>query len=255
MIDIHSHILPNIDDGAQNLNHSLEMLKIAKDSGTNYIVATPHYFEGMYEESYKSVCKIVNKLNESCKDTNIDIKILTGQEVLITKNTLENYKKGVVGTINNTSYMLVEFDMHKWKDWYLDVLYELKVRGVNPIIAHPERYRYILEDETNINKILKEGYAFQINSGSIIGIFGKQVQKTSKKFIEHGICNFVASDAHTINRRKPGIKDALHIVKDINNSVYEKVIYNSKNMIENKDLRLGYETIKKRKTFFSFFRK
>ncbi len=76
--------------------------------------------------------------------------------------------------------MLVEFPMTTWEDYYMDVLYELKIRGINPIIAHPERYKFIHEDISNINKLIEEGYLFQINAGSLLGVFGKESEKISK---------------------------------------------------------------------------
>ncbi len=184
MIDIHSHIIASIDDGAKDLDYSLKMLKVAEESGTQKIIATPHYYVGKYEEKYSSVKKKVDYLNKIAKENNINIEIFSGQEVLIHRKTVELYEKGYIGTINNASYMLVEFPMTTWEDYYMDVLYELKIRGINPIIAHPERYKFIHEDISNINKLIEEGYLFQINAGSLVGVFGKESEKISKELIK-----------------------------------------------------------------------
>ncbi|WP_251860516.1 CpsB/CapC family capsule biosynthesis tyrosine phosphatase [Clostridium sp. Marseille-Q2269] len=254
MIDIHSHIIPNIDDGSKDLEYCLHMLKIAEKGGTKKIVATPHYYIGRYEEEYSKVKEQVEYLNNVAKNNNIHIEILWGQEVLIHKKTIELYEKGYIGTINNTSYMLVEFPMTVWKDYYMDVLYELKVRGIKPIIAHPERYKFIYEDILNINKFIEEGYLFQINTGSIEGIFGKQVQKISKKLIENRICNFIGSDAHSINRRNPNMWEAARILQTIDEDLYNEIIDNSKSILKNEEVSTSYRIIEKKKGIFSFLK-
>lgn len=254
MIDIHSHIIAAIDDGSKNLDYSLKMLKIAEESGTEKIVATPHYYMGRYEEKYSTVKEQVYYLSKVAKKNNINIEIFLGQEVLIHKKTVELYEKGYIGTINNTSYMLVEFPMTTWEHYYMDVLYELRVRGINPIIAHPERYKFIHEDISNINKFLEEGYLFQINTGSLEGIFGKNVEKISKELIKNRICNFIGSDAHSINTRKPDMKKGAEIIETMDKALYNEIIINSKNLLKNKDIVTSYSKIEKKKNIFSFLK-
>ncbi|MHB9941084.1 exopolysaccharide biosynthesis protein [Clostridium sporogenes] len=254
MIDIHSHIIPSIDDGAKDLDYSLKMIKMAEECGTKKIVATPHYYMGRYEEKYSNIRDYVYYLNNVAKKNNMNIEIFLGQEVLIHKKTIDIYEKGDIGTINNTSYMLVEFPMSTWEDYYMDILYELKVRGINPIIAHPERYRFIQENILNVNKFVDEGYLFQINTGSIEGIFGKEAQNISKELIKNRICNFIGSDAHTINKRKPDMKKGAKIIETMNKSLYDEIIINSKNLLENKDIIASYNKIEKKKGIFSFLK-
>ncbi len=161
---------------------------------------------------------------------------------------------GYIGTINNTSYMLVEFPMTTWENYYMDVLYELKVRGINPIIAHPERYKFIHENICNINKFIEEEYLVQINTGSIEGIFGKDVQKISKEFIKNRICNFIGSDAHSLNIRKPDMNKGAKIIKTMDRSLYDEIIINSNNLLENKEIIKSYSKIEKEKNIFSFLK-
>ncbi|AJD28841.1 CpsB/CapC family capsule biosynthesis tyrosine phosphatase [Clostridium botulinum] len=254
MIDIHSHIMPSVDDGANDLDYSLKMLKMAEESGTKKIVATPHYYMGRYEEKYFNIKKHLEQLNEISKKNNINIEIFLGQEVLIHKKTIEFYEVGYIGTINNTSYMLVEFPMTTWENYYMDVLYELKVRGINPIIAHPERYKFIHENICNINKFIDEEYLVQINTGSIEGIFGKDVQKISKEFIKNKICNFIGSDAHSLNIRNPDMNKGAKIIKTMDKSLYDEIIINSNNLLENKEIIRSYNKIERKKNIFSFLK-
>ncbi|HBJ2615602.1 TPA: exopolysaccharide biosynthesis protein, partial [Clostridium botulinum] len=150
---------------------------------------------------------------------------------------------------------LVEFPMTTWEDYYMDVLYELKIRGISPVIAHPERYKFIHEDICSVNKFLEEGYLFQINAGSLIGMFGKECEKISKELIKNRICNFIGSDAHSINIRKPDMRKGAKLLETIDKSLYNEIIINSNNILENRDIVISYNKIKKKKSIFSFLKK
>ena len=255
MIDIHSHILPGIDDGADDLETSLEMLRLACEEGIDSIFATPHYFKGNFENSYEDVVKIVDDLNNSAKEDGINIKVLPGQEVFLDKHTPKLYKEGIIKGLNNSKYMLLELPMMNMLKDALDLVYETRLLGVIPIIAHPERYKYIIETPSKINPFIKEGCLFQINTGSIKGLFGKDVQKTSEILIKQGICSFIASDAHTIGKRCPGILPTLERVKNLNLRVYDSLEENCNDLLNDGFIKIECEEIKEKKGFFSFFKK
>lgn len=255
MLDIHSHILQGIDDGAEDLETSLEMLKMAKEENINSIIATPHYYRGHYENDYESVLKHVEKINEKAVENKVDIKVFPGQEVFLDQYSPKLYKEGIIKGLNNSRFMLVEFSMMNMPKDILDIIYEIRILGVVPIIAHPERYKYIIETPSNINAFLKEGCLFQINTGSISGVFGGDIKKTSETLIKHGICNFVASDAHGMGRRCPGILPTLKRVKDISPKVHDNLEENCKLLLEDKNIEFDFEEIKEKRGFFSFFKK
>lgn len=255
MIDIHSHVLPAIDDGSKEMDMTLKMLEIAIDRGTDKIVATPHYRTGYFENNYEDVKKIVDEVNAIVKSKAMSIQVVLGQEIFLDSHTLEMYKKGVIGCIGNTKYMLVELPMDSMAKNSLDIIYELKLKGVKPIIAHPERYSYIIERPSLINSFVEEGCLFQINAGSITGLFGKKVQKTSEILIEHRICNFIASDAHSIGRRCPGIKEGFEIVENLNKDLAKDVMNNPQILLDNGQIFLKSEKIKEKKKLFNFFKR
>lgn len=255
MLDIHSHILPAVDDGAKTMEASLEMLKIAQDSGTKNIIATPHYYRGYYENRYEEIVDRVKTLNENAKKENIEINIFPGQEVFIDGNTLEDYERGFLGGLNGTNYMLVEFPMDKFPKNGLDIVYELKLKGVKPIIAHPERYLYIIEKPSFINHLIEEQCYFQLNAFSITGLFGNKVQKTAEVLIENGICDFIASDAHSINKRKPVICDTFNMLQNKNQKLIARILQNNDYLLQNKNIEFTAVKIKEKKSFFSFFKK
>lgn len=253
MLDIHCHIIPNIDDGSDSLETSFNMLNIAKKDDVKFIIATPHFWGGHYENSYLDVAKEVKKLNKEIEKNKINVKLLPGQEIFLDNNIMRLYQEGVVNCINGGKYMLIELPMMNMPKDALDNIYELKIKGVIPILAHPERYKYIIEDPSNINKFIREGCLIQINTGSIKGIFGKKVKKTAEVLIKHDICSFIASDAHSLGKRCPGLLSSLEIVKNLNEEVYLNFRNNCNMLLENKTIKNDFQEIKKKKSIFNLF--
>ncbi|MGL5416424.1 MAG: tyrosine-protein phosphatase [Clostridium sp.] len=258
MVDIHSHILDSIDDGAKSLEETIEMLENAAKNGTRKIFATPHYCIGYGEEPYNGVLKRVENLNREIEKRNINIKIYPGQEVYYSTRLLEDLQEGIIGTLNEGRYMLIEFNMRELEEDVFETLYELKIKKIVPIIAHPERYIYIQKHPSLINKFIDEGCLFQLNGGSILGMHGADVEKVSKEFIEKGIYSFIGSDAHSTRFRKTGIKKALEKVKEINEGLEKEIELNGEKLILNEEIYFNGEKIEKRKKrrgIFSFFKR
>lgn len=254
MIDIHSHIIPGIDDGAKNIETTLEMLKAAERDGTKKIIATPHYCIGYGEASIEEIKIKVKNLNDKAKAENIDIEIYSGQEVYFSENMLEDYEEGIIGTLNDSRYMLIEFPVAKFDSNIFDIVYEFQVKGIVPIIAHPERYLPIIEEPVFINKFIEEGYLFQLNSGSIEGKFGKKVKNTSELLMKNGIYSFIGSDAHNEKTRSVGLSEAMKIINQLADGKEDFFISNSEKILDNKKMDFLGNKIKKKKSIFSFFK-
>ncbi len=252
MIDIHSHIIPSIDDGSKSIEMTLEMLEGAQKDGINQIVATPHYIRGYAEENISRVKKWVEYINSIVKKNNMNINIYCGQEIYFTNNILDDYFQNNIGTINGTRYMLIEFPMHKMDDEIFEKIYELQIRDIIPIIAHPERYEYFIEKPFMINEFIKEGYLFQMNSGSISGRYGKNVKKTSELFLRNNIYNFIGSDAHNNFDRNMMIRADLELTYKKNRHIRNIVEESSISLMKNEKVNFYGEKIKFKKvrTFF-----
>lgn len=257
MIDIHSHIIPNIDDGSKDINMSLAMLKRACESGTSKIVATPHFFRGYWVENKKVVKEKVDELNKLAKDNNLNIEIYAGQEVFFTDHILEDFNNGEIGTINGSRYMLIEFPMDRINfQKAIDGVYELKIRGIIPIIAHPERYVDFINNPEKINQFIEEGYLFQLNGGSITGMFGKEVKKTAEIFLEHNIYSFLGSDAHSDGNRNTSLEKACETLNKLSRGLSKRFEQNALALLNDEKLTFHGEKVKKKKKgLFSFFRK
>lgn len=253
MIDIHSHILPGIDDGAESMEAALEMLKIIQADGVETIFATPHYYREYYEKDYEhvklNITDLRNRILQS--DQDIKIEILPGQEVFVNSYTLELYKEGIIGTLGSTRYMLVELPFDYLETKTLDMIYELRLLGVVPVIAHPERYSYIIEKPSSINELISEGCLFQINSENIVGGINKQAKKTADILIKHGICDFIASDIHRTGRRYSRVLSAWEKVKKTDSSLGDRIMENMEKLIRNLPIEHVTERIREKRSIFS----
>ena len=254
MVDIHSHILPGVDDGSVDLDTTISMLENAERWGTTAIIATPHYYRGYFATEYEEVVRMVDMLRGDIGPRGIKIDVYPGQEVFLDKHTVEMYKSGTIRGLNNSRYLLVEMPMQDYDKNFLDIVYELRLLGAVPVIAHPERYTYIMDNVNIINPFIEEGCLFQINTGSITGIFGKSVKKTARVLIENGLCNFVASDAHTNHKRCTGLCDAFDMVRKISIVAADSAESNSELVLTDSDIISGNVRISAKKSLFSFLR-
>lgn len=251
MVDIHSHILWEIDDGSKSKEMTINMLKMAERGGTTKIVATPHFLPGRYFKNFNTVKKEEEKIKEIIEKEGLSLEVYFGQEVYFTKNIIKDYEEGLISTINNSKYMLIEFNM---KDFSIrevtEILYELQLKGVTPVIAHPERYIKFIENPTLINEFIKEGYLFQLNAGSLKGDFGQKVKKLSESLIKNKIYSFIGSDAHRDEKRNTDMRIIKESIKDEN--YFNYLNESGENLLENKEVEFIGDLIEK-KGLLKFF--
>lgn len=253
MIDIHCHVLPGIDDGSEDLDMSLQMLGIAEENNTTKIIATPHYYRGSYENEFTDILGHVENLNAQIRTRGINVEIFPGQEVFVDKYTLDAYKQGVIHCLNTSKYMLIEFPMDVLPEDAIDIIYELKLLGIKPIVAHPERYLYINGNLMNINKFVEEGCLFQLNTSSIMGLLGSRVKEAAFSLMDNGLCHFIASDAHSTGKRCPNLGLLMKDIKKDYREVYNSVQRNAQCILDNEVIDVRMKKIEKKKGLFSFF--
>lgn len=251
MIDIHCHILPGIDDGVKDIDTAICMARFAYENGTSTIIATSHFWYGYYESNFQYVSDKVKKLSNILKANGINIELKPGQEIFLDGHILEFYKSSTIRGLNGSRYLLLELPMDKLPHNALDSIYELRLMGAEVIIAHPEIYMYIIDKPSIINDFIREGCLFQINAGSIMGKRGHAIKKTSEILIKHNICQFIATDAHGIGKRRPELKSAY---KHINVDLKKVIMENEVNLIKNKEIQSHSEKIQE-KSFFSFLKR
>ncbi|MCZ0873515.1 tyrosine-protein phosphatase [Peribacillus sp. AS_2] len=202
MIDIHCHILPGVDDGAADMKESFNMARKAVEAGITHIFATPHHLNEKYVNVKSDIIDRVVRLNESFQLEKIPLTIHLGQEVRIHRDIFTSLEKEEILTLDdNGTYMLLELPSGRVPSYTQEVIYELLLKGITPIIVHPERNKELIENHKLLFELVQEGALTQITSGSIIGDFGKNIQSFSKKIIQHNLAHFIATDAHNIGSR------------------------------------------------------
>ena len=251
MIDMHSHIIYGVDDGSKNKEMTLEMLKLSIECGVKKIVATPHYMKGRFNVEYGEIKDKINELRQMVSEEKLDIEIYCGQEVYYRENILEYYEEGAIGTINDSRYMLIELPMREFDvNNVIDNLYELTLKGIVPIIAHPERYIPFIKKPSLINDFIKEGYLFQLNAGSIVGDFGKEVKKLALNYLGNGVYYICGSDAHSDGKRNPNMsEECLKVLSDYKS----EFIKNGQLILDDKEVKRKINLIKERKKLFGIF--
>ncbi len=215
MIDIHSHILPGIDDGAKTIQDSIDMAKKAVSEGIHTIIATPHHRNGKYDNLKSDILPLVCDLNETFKQENINLQVLPGQECRIYGEILEDYQKGDILPLNQSShYLFIEFPSSSVPRYAERLLYDIQVEGLTPIIVHPERNAEIIERPDKLYKLVKNGAVTQLTASSLVGYFGKNIQKFSQQLIEANLTHFIASDAHNIHNRSSKMEEAMDLYRE-----------------------------------------
>ncbi|MGG3907178.1 tyrosine-protein phosphatase [Geobacillus stearothermophilus] len=202
MIDIHSHILPGVDDGAQTMDDAIAMAKAAVDEGITTIIATPHHRNGKYDNPAPNVITAVQRLNEQLQQNQIPLTVLAGQEVRIHGDVLKHWEQGdILSLTGETPYILIEFPSDHVPRYANQLLFEMQLKGLTPVIAHPERNAEIIEKPDRLYELVQKGVLTQVTAASVVGRFGKNIQKFSMQLIEANWVHFIASDAHNLTSR------------------------------------------------------
>ncbi|MDC7783883.1 tyrosine-protein phosphatase [Priestia megaterium] len=213
MIDLHCHIIPKVDDGPQHMQESLAMANQAVKAGITHLFATPHHLNGNYENTKFEILNFVLEFQKCLQQENIPLTIHPGQELRIHRELFVSLEKEEVLTLNNSGkYLLVELPSRYVPTYTQEIVYELLLKGITPIIVHPERNQELIRDHNLLFELVQEGALTQLTSGSIIGLFGKKIKAFSKKIIEHNLVHFIATDAHNINLRGFTLQKAYEII-------------------------------------------
>lgn len=216
MIDIHCHIMPGVDDGAGNMSDAVEMAKLAAESGIKRIIVTPHCnIPGSYHNYWNYfLSEDVRNLQKEIHKNNIDLTVYPGQEIYLSPGFAELLKKGEFIGLNESKYMLVEFSMRERADVAYRKLQQVIAEGFVPIVAHPERYGFVTEQQEAVYRMKDLGALLQVNRGSIKGVFGKSAMKKANEIISTFQADFVASDGHSQYRRTPYLADVHEYISE-----------------------------------------
>ena len=208
-IDIHSHIIPGVDDGSPDLETSLGLLRMAAENGTTDIIATPHVIDVSTTLTWDAIRRYVEALQKEADDRGIPIKIHPGAETELNWDLLELIRQDHSAfCLAGSRYCLMEMPSLMLPPHLEEMIYELQLLDIVPVLAHPERQMQLMEQPQKLLDLLHRGCVAQSNGGSLTGVFGPKVHNNVHRLLNRNMIAFMGSDAHNLRHRNTDLKGA-----------------------------------------------
>lgn len=243
MRDIHAHIIPGVDDGAADMESALAMAELALSGGVTAVCATSHCgFPGQDIRSFvERYVSGFTALQKNLNSAGIALKLYPGMEIFGTMDTAGLLQDEILKTLNGSRYPLIEFPFVNFAPEATEILADVIELGLRPIVAHPERYRYVQTNPALLNRWTEMGCLFQINRGSLLGRFGRSAEQMAFSMVGRGYVCAVASDAHSPTSRTTWMRDVRELLSEefspeLANSLLEE---NPRLILENKDIPMN----------------
>lgn len=215
MIDTHLHILPGVDDGPDTVEESLALARVLVQEGVHSAIATPHYNDEFPRRSAAEIRARVHDLQYALDLQRIPLRLYAGHEVLIKPGLVEDIQAGRLATLNGSRYLLLELWPSSWIPETERVIFELRAARIIPVLAHVERYHTIQKDPNRLAALLEQGVLAQLTASSLSGIWGKTVRHCAETLLKKRLVHCIASDAHGLQKRVPGIEAGLQCVEKL----------------------------------------
>lgn len=206
-IDIHSHILPGLDDGSVSMDQSLNMMRIAYEQGIRAIIATPHNMPGKGCPAREKIQEALRCLRAAAEENRIPVELFQGTEYYYREEVLQLLEKGNGMPLGNSDRVLVEFGILEEKRYIQNAVKAIRGAGYYPVIAHVERYERLMEDLETLSGIRKMGACLQVNAASVLGGNGRRTREKVKRMLRMGLVDVIGTDAHSDRRRGPYLKE------------------------------------------------
>lgn len=237
MLDLHMHILPGLDDGAESWEEAMDMAMIAVDSGTKGIAATSH--GNIDDLTIAEYAETFFEFRERLQRENIPLMVYPGMEIFMTPEATDRLVREELLTLNNSRYTLVEFDFGEDVRIVEYCLKQLVSAGFVPVIAHAERYVFVQRQPELVYEWAERGFVIQANKGSFTGAFGRRVQDTAMMLLRHNLVHIAASDAHSARYRTPSMGSALRFLSDYISEEYQDLLFevNPRHILRNEEIK------------------
>ena len=254
MIDVHSHIVFEVDDGAKSKEQSLQILKEAYDAGFEKIIATPHYMEEYYEIDKHEIKKKIDEIQEELSKMSCNIQILQGNEIYITEN-INDLLEEKACTLAESQYVLFELPLNAETMNLNKVVYQILENGKIPVLAHPERYPFVQKDPNVLLELIENRVLLQSNFGSIIGQYGKGAKQIIKKMLENNMVHLLGSDVHRPETIYKNISEAIYEIEKIvgKDKLTEITFINPQHIINQEEIEIEEPTKIKNNIFSKIF--
>lgn len=215
MIDLHTHLLPGIDDGAKTLADSLAMARLAVQDGIEVMACTPHIYPGMYMNDGPDIACRCKALQAELDRESIALKLVVGADVHLVPGLLAGLRNGQVPTLHGSRYFLLEPSHTSPPPRFEDSVFDLVASGYTPIITHPERLTWVEGHYPVFLRLIEQGAWMQVTAGALTGLFGPRAKYWGERFVGEGHAHILASDAHSAGRRKPHMSEALTVAEKL----------------------------------------
>lgn len=237
MIDIHTHLIPNVDDGSDSVECTFRAFDKAEKAGFTDVILTSHCLTDYYETKPEELCFWKDKLQEILESKNKKLKIHSGMEIYISENIAELINEKKLLTLANSKYMLLELPMSTNVAYLDHVIYVLESMGIKTIIAHPERYKNVQKNPCIVEEYIEKGCLIQCNYGSILGIYGKEAKNTIKKILKKNLVHFMGTDCHKNSDIYLNVDKAIKKIEKIigKDKIYEITTSNAQKIINNEN--------------------
>jgi len=239
MVDIHTHIIFGIDDGARDFEETKTMIKMASESGTTHMVATSHYEHEAYPYDMDVYFTHLKMIQEWCESEKINMTVVPGNEFFLDASVIKDVKNKVCNSINNSNYILVEISNFMQFNKIEEMLDLIANMDYKIVIAHVERLKWVLEDFSVIEEWYKKGYGFQVNVSSILNKKYRENYQSAHKLLRKGMIHAVASDGHRMDRRLPILSEGKEYIEKLYDNKTAELLFvsNPMNILENKDIK------------------
>ena len=199
MVDIHCHLVPGVDDGAVSLEMSMAMIEEARAAGISAILTTPHIRGALGDEFAHQVHK---RAFQTVLDARPDMELYLGGEVRVTSETRDIIGKPEFTAGEQSKYILLELEFDKVPAYFSQLLFDFRLQGITPIVAHPERNAGVIKQPEYALEFVRQGALLQVTNGSLLGEFGETIQDCALLLLESGVVSIMASDAHNLTSRR-----------------------------------------------------
>lgn len=225
-VDVHSHILPHLDDGSKNMDETLRMLEIAADEGISAIIATPHYKSGRYPADPDRILHTLHQVQQVADAHGIPITLYPGNEIYYNSELEEKFETGRLCTLNDSEYVLVEFSPFEQYTYIRNAMEDIMGLGYIPVLAHVERYQCICKDASLVEELRAMGCQIQVNASSVAGENGFATTRFVHKILKKHLVDYIGTDAHNTEKRRPAMeKCANYLYKKLDADYADELLF------------------------------
>ncbi|HEX5415379.1 MAG TPA: CpsB/CapC family capsule biosynthesis tyrosine phosphatase [Chloroflexota bacterium] len=256
MIDLHCHILPGVDDGAETLADALAIGQMAYADGIRGIVATPHRRLDAFAAAPDVAAKLLDDVRSVARESGLALDLYLGGEAYIAPDLADQVRSGLALTINGGRYLLLEWPLREYPRFSEEIVFDLQVRGIVPIIAHAERYRFVQQDLARLAGFVERGALVQITAASLFSTINRGMRRTAEELLTRGLAHVIASDSHNVGRRPPILSRARERASELVGPARAGAMVTDapRQIVENRPVELPEVVLQARRSFWQFWK-